>query len=134
MLGVVTGVEMCDPDALAGAACRHQRSVELAVLAVAEPIIVVLVAGVAVADVLRLRPSGPHSEIAVRSGARAVGPLLLQVRLDERDAVVLRENGVAVIPGVAVVELRGGRGEPPDAAARRDAASAPYADALKERL
>ena len=67
VLGVVAGVEMCDPDALTGAACRHQRSVELAVLVVAEPIIVVLVAGVAVADVLWLRPSGPHSEIAVRS-------------------------------------------------------------------
>jgi hypothetical protein len=56
VIRVIAGVEMRDPDALAGAACRRQRRVELAMLAVAEPIIVILVAGVTVADVLGLRP------------------------------------------------------------------------------
>ena len=121
---VIAGVEMRDPDPLAGAAPRRQRLVELAVLAVAEPVVVVPVAGVAVADVLGLRPSGPHSEIAGRGRALAACPLLLQVRLDEGDAGVLREYGVTVIPGVGIVEFRGGGGEPPDAAGRRDAASA----------
>ena len=123
VFGVVAGVEMCDPDALAGAAaCRHPNRIELAVLAVAEPIIVVLVAGVAVADVLRLRPSGPHSEIAVRSGACTVGPLLLQVRFGERDSVVLREDGVAVIqasPSSSFAEAVASRQTPPLAATPR---------------
>jgi hypothetical protein len=65
---------------------------------------------------------------------RAPSPLLLEVRLNERDADVLLESGVTMIPGVTVIELHPGQGEPPNPAARCDAAVAGDADALKSGL
>jgi hypothetical protein len=75
--------------------------------------------------------SSPHPKLSVGGHKRTPSPLLLEVRLNERDAGVLLQNGVTVIPGVIVIELRPGRGEPPHPAARCDAALASDADALK---
>jgi hypothetical protein len=101
------------------------------VAGVAKPVVISLVAGVAIAYVLRPRPSGPDPELPVGGHERGPSPPLFEVRLDERDAGVLLEYGVTVIPGVTVIELRPGRGEPSHPAARCDAAVAGDADALK---
>ena len=98
---------------------------------IAEPVVIALVASVAVADVLRLRSSRSDPELSVGRHELVPSPLLLEVRLDERDTRVLLEYAVAVIPSGTIVERRTGRGEPPHPAARCNSAWAGDADALK---
>jgi hypothetical protein len=74
----------------------------------------------------------PHCPAVGSGGCQS--PLLLEVRLGERDGGVLLEYGMTVVPGVTVIELRLGQGEPPNPTSSREAPVAGNADALKQRL
>src|SRR6478609_1498845 len=119
MVGIVAGIDMSDPRALAGAGIgkADERGVELPVLGIAEPEIVRGDGGEIVL-VLLVRPALPHRESSGARGAGHDGPSLQEVGLGKLhaaggDTLPLRHQRVAGIPRICRIGARvGGHAKP----------------------
>src|SRR5262249_19277405 len=108
VIGIEARVEMGDPYPLpiAGILGRPECGVELTVGYVAEPIVVLWIAGVTIADVLRMLTTLAH----FHTGAGGLvdsryKPTLLEIRFGEQESFIVLQQRIADVPRVYASQI-----------------------------